>query len=676
MWRVGIDVGGTFTDLFAWNELDQSYKTAKVLTTRDDRSRGVVQSIETAGIPFSEISLLMHGTTTATNALIERNFPDAAFITTEGFRDTIEIGRQHRKALYDPYQTKPEPLIRRRNRFTIDERMAVSGKARRPLDRDEANRIAETIAARGIQSVGIGFINAYVNPEHEEQMREIVRQHNPNAHIVISAETRPIFREHPRFVTTAIRACMMPVMTSYFDRLREALAAKGFGGTLLILKSNGGVMGAENAKERPEELIESGPAGGVAYASYLTRTTNFRNIIHTDVGGTSFDASIVEDGRGLITRNYELEWEVPVSVPMLDIHSVGAGGGSIGWVDEGGSLRVGPRSAGSEPGPACYRRGGTEPTITDANLVLGRLDPTLSNKFDLDVAAAEKAIDTLAEKIGLSRMETAEGMIKISCEAMAQAVKGVVVARARDPRDFVLASFGGAGPMHACFVAQAMNIPSVVIPGQAGVASAFGATAMNVRHDVEAFHYVDLPSANVDELNRLYDELEAKGRERLVRDGISDDNVEIHRTAQMRYVGQTYEVDVDIPSGKLTKAHIAEIATAFHRAHEQEYGVSSEDFPVAFVALGVVATGALSKPPVFHFASTTADTEKAAARSRKVYFDGRWLDSTLKNARDIMPGEQIAGPAVIEYLDSIAVLPPGCDGTVDPHGNLIVSISN
>ncbi len=675
MWRVGIDVGGTFTDLFAWSESSKNYKTSKVLTTKDDRSRGVLQSIEAAGIPFDQITLLMHGTTTATNALIERNFPDAAFIATEGFRDTIEIGRQHRKALYDPYQTKPEPLIRRRNRFAINERMAVSGKPRRPLDVDQANRIAETIAERGILSVGIGFINAYVNPQHEEEMREIVRKNIPDAHIVISSETRPIFREHPRFVTTAIRACMMPVMTTYFDRLQDALKEKGFTGTLLILKSNGGVMGAENAKQRPEELIESGPAGGVAYASYLTRTTDFRNIIHTDVGGTSFDASIVEDGQGLITRNYELEWEVPVSVPMLDIHSVGAGGGSIGWVDEGGSLRVGPRSAGSEPGPACYGRGGTEPTITDANLVLGRLDPTLSNKFALDVAAAEKAVDSLAEKIGLSRLQTAEGMIRISCETMAQAVKGVVVARARDPRDFVLASFGGAGPMHACFVAQAMNIPKVIIPGQAGVASAFGATAMNVRHDIEAFHYADLGSVDASDLNRIYDEIEVKARERLTRDGVPADKVVIERTAQMRYVGQTYEVDVEIPSGSLTKAHVPGIAEAFHAAHRQEYGVSSDDFPIAFVALGVVATGELAEAPLFNFAAAST-AGKAESRSREVYFDGAWLDAKLKNASQIMPGEAIAGPAVIEYLDSIAVLPPGCDGTVDPHGNLIVSISN
>lgn len=673
MWRVGIDVGGTFTDLFAWNEQDNNFKSTKVLTTKDDRSRGVLAAIDAANIPFNEISLLMHGTTTATNALIERDFPDAAFIATEGFRDTIEIGRQHRKALYDPYQMKPLPVIRRRNRFAINERISVRGEVRRPLDEDAANRIAETIAERGIQSIGIGFINGYVNPEHEEKMREIARRHLPDAHIVISSETRPIFREHPRFVTTAIRACLMPVMTSYFDRLRDSLRERGFEGTLLILKSNGGVMGAENAKQRPEELIESGPAGGVAYASYLSRTTGFPNIIHTDVGGTSFDASIVENGRGLITRNYELEWELPISVPMLDIHSVGAGGGSIGWVDEGGSLRVGPRSAGSEPGPACYGRGGAEPTITDANLVLGRLDPTLSNKFSLDVAAAERAIDSLAEKIGLTRLQTAEGMIRISCETMAQAVKGVVVARARDPRDFVLASFGGAGPMHACFVAQAMNIPKVVIPVQAGVASAFGATAMNVRHDIEAFHYADLDSVDVADLNRIYEDIEAKAVERLVRDGVPADQVILRRTAEMRYVGQTYEVDVDIPSGKLTDGLIPQIADGFHAAHRQEYGVSSDDFPIAFVALGVVATGVLTEMPLFDFANRSGNG--ADSRTRKVYFEGEWLDARLKNASEISIGDSITGPAVIEYLDSIAVLPPGCDGQVDPHGNLIVNIT-
>jgi len=673
MWRVGIDVGGTFTDLFAWNESDEEFKTAKVLTTKDDRSRGVVQSIEAAQILFDQISYLMHGTTTATNSLIERSYPDAAFITTEGFRDTIEIGRQHRKALYDPYQIKPEPLIRRRNRFPIHERISAKGEVRRPLDLDAARRVAETIAERGLQAVGIGFINSYANPVHEEQMRQIVREYNPSAHVVISAETRPIFREHGRFTTTAIRTCMMPVMTTYFDRLEEVLKARGFAGALLILKSNGGVMGAQNAKLRPEELIESGPAGGVAYASYLSRTTKFENIIHTDVGGTSFDASIVENGRGLITHSYELEWEVPVSVPMLDIHSVGAGGGSIGWVDEGGSLRVGPHSAGSEPGPACYRRGGTQPTITDANLILGRLNPSLSDKFELDMVAAEKAIDALAAKIGLSRLETAEGMIRISCETMAQAVKGVVVARARDPRDFVLASFGGAGPMHACFVARAMNIPKVIIPGQAGVASAFGATAMNIRHDIEAFHYASLDDVNVDDVNRIYGELEEKAHRRLASDGIASSRMKVTRTAQMRYVGQTYEVDTDIPARRITKEQIPGIAETFHNAHRREYGVSSDDFPIAIVALGITAVGEMKSPPDFNFSATTANGK---ASTRSVYFDGHWLTASLYKSDQLKSGFVVTGPSLVEYPDAIAVLPPGCSGEVDGSGNLIVTLAN
>lgn len=672
MWRVGIDVGGTFTDLFAWSEADGTYRTAKVLTTKDDRSRGVLNSIETAGIGFDEISYLMHGTTTGTNALIERNYPDAAFVTTEGFRDTIEIGRQHRKALYDPYQTKPAPLIKRRNRFSIGERMSAKGEVRRPLDEARAEEIAREIAARGLKAVGIGFINSYANPAHEQRMREIIRAHAPDAHIVISAETRPVFREHGRFTTTAIRACLMPIMTQYFDRISAVLAEKGFKGTLLILKSNGGVMGADNAKLRPEELIESGPAGGVAYASYLTSSTGFDNIIHTDVGGTSFDVSLVEKGEGHITRDYELEWEVPVSVPMLDIHSVGAGGGSIGWVDEGGSLRVGPQSAGSEPGPACYGRGGTEPTITDANLVLGRLNPSLNDKFTLDRAAAEAAIDRLAEKVGLSRLETAEGMIKISCETMAQAVKGVVVARARDPRDFVLASFGGAGPMHATFVAQAMSIPKVVIPRQAGVASAFGATAMNIRHDIEGFHYAALDSVDVATINRMYGELEQSAKDRLKLDGIDVGKMTTTRTAQMRYVGQTYEVETAIPSGPITAEQIPEIAKAFHATHQREYGVSDEQFQIAFVALGVTATGTLRSPPEYDFGKTA---ESAPRRSRDVYFDGKWHDSGLYDGARLAPGAEIEGPAVIEYLDSIAVVPPACHASMDRGGNLIVSVA-
>ncbi|MDA0231533.1 MAG: hydantoinase/oxoprolinase family protein [Proteobacteria bacterium] len=673
MWRVGVDVGGTFTDLFAWNQKTNQSISTKVLTTKEDRALGVIQAIKQADIDFSQISHLLHGTTTATNALIERDYPEAAFVTTEGFRDTIEIGRQHRQYLYDPYQSKPSPIIRRRDRFAVPERMSATGNIRRPLDEAAAHKISERIAERGYAAIGVGFINSYANPEHEIRMREIVLANNPNAHVVISAETRPVFREHARFTTTAIRAALMPVMTGYFERLEQALKAEGFSHALLILKSNGGVMGAELAKQRPEELIESGPAGGVAYAAYLSQATHIENIIHTDVGGTSFDASIVEAGHGLITRDYELEWEVPVSVPMLDIRSVGAGGGSIAWVDTGNSLRVGPKSAGADPGPACYRRGGTEPTVTDANLILGRLHPSLGGKFELDPRAAEQAIDGVAHAIGLSRLETAEGIIRISCEAMAQAVKGVVVDRARDPRDYVLTSFGGAGPMHACFVAQAMNVPKVLVPAHAGVASAFGATAMNLRHDLESFLYAELVDIDIEQLNTSYEELEARGRVLLASDGVAEDGMVISRTAQMRYLGQTFEVECEIPSGRIDKHHVPEIAKIFHAAHTRDYGVHSEDFPIVFVALGVTAIGKFSDPPIIH---PVAKGRGASPSTRPVYFGGQWIETPVFAANGLTAGLNIPGPSIVEYADACAVLPPGCKATTDEMGNLLIEIGN
>jgi N-methylhydantoinase A len=681
MWRVGVDVGGTFTDLFGWEETTGERVTAKVLTTPWDRSVGVIEAVkkaardsleavEQSGIPFDQISCLIHGTTTATNALIERSYPDPALVTTQGFRDTIEIGRQHRKDLYDPYQVKPKPLIRRRYRYTVPQRTNVKGEEERPLDTVAAQQIAEKIRAEGIRSIAVCFINSYVNTDHERQMRDILLEHIPDAHIMLSGETRPLFREHGRFVTTAVSAALKPVMGAYFDHLLERLTQQGFDGSLLILKSSGGVMGVDLAKEHPEELLESGPAGGVAYAGYLADAIHEPSIICADMGGTSFDASIVEDGKGLVTREYELEFELPIILPMLDIHSVGAGGGSIGWVDSGGSLRVGPRSAGSQPGPACYGNGGAEPTITDANLLLGRLEPTLGGKINLDRQAAEQAVGRVAEQLGLSTVETADAMIQISCEIMAQAVKKVIINRGRDPRDFVLTSFGGAGPMHACFVARAMNIPKVIVPAAAGVASAFGATVMDVRQDVEQFMYAPLGEVDLDRLNSVYAELERTACGLLARDNVSAENVLINRTAQMRYVGQTYELETPIPGGALTKDALVSIAETFHAVHKQEHGVSSDIFDPAFVSLSVAATAPTAALPPYR--SVAAENVVAMKNSRSVYFSGEWTACPIYNGQILQPGTEIQGPAILEYLDSVAVLPPGAQATVDTHGNLII----
>ena len=673
MWRVGIDVGGTFTDLFAWNDDTREQVTAKVLTTKDDRSIGVLNALKEANISPGDVSYLMHGTTTATNALIERSFPKAGMVTTDGFRDTIEIGRQHRAHLYDPYQTKPKPIIKRRWRYTVGERMDVNGEVVRPLPKEAAYEVAQKIKEQGLSAVAITFINAYASAAHEEQMRDIIKEVCPDVYVVLSAETQPVFREHGRFATTAIRAALIPVMEDYFNRLEDSLKQSGFKGRLLILKSSGGVTGVEYAKQHPEELIESGPAGGVAYAAYLSRLMgDCPNIIHTDVGGTSFDVSIVQDGKGLITRDHEIEWEVPVIVPMLDIHSVGAGGGSIGWIDKGGSLRVGPQSAGSKPGPVCYGLGGTEPTITDANLLLGRIEPTLGGKMELDKAGAEKAMENVAEQFGLSTLETADGMIRIGCENMAQAVKKVLVARGRDPRDFILASFGGAGAMHACFVADSMNVPRVIVPAFAGVASAFGATAMDLRQDLETFYFSSVAEADIDRMNEIYADLESRAKALLVNDGVAAENIEISRTAQMRYVGQTYEVETPIPEEDLTPAHIPRVIETFHDYHKMEYGVSSDDFEPAIVSLAVTATGKMEMPPAVVSAESDKDPKKS---TRQVYFNGEWHDSVVYDGHALREGVEVPGPSIIEYDHACTVLPPNANATVDKYGNLIIDLS-
>jgi N-methylhydantoinase A len=593
-------------------------------------------------------------------------------ITTEGFRDVIEIGRQRRKNLFDLHQQRPKPMIPRRFRFTVPGRLGSRGEEIESFDEASARDLASHLKDQDIGSVTICFINSYVNPCHERHMRDILNEVHPDCAVALSSETVPKFREHGRFTTTVVRAVLLPVMSRYFDRLKDGLVADEFDGSLLILKSNGGIMGVDLARERPEEQVGSGPAGGVAYARHLSEETEFPNIISTDMGGTTFDASIVEGGEGLITHDYDLEWEMPLIIPMLDIRSVGAGGGSIAWVDAGGSLRVGPQSAGSEPGPACYGRAGADATVTDANLILGRLEPTLSGKFDLDMDAAEAVVSQVAEQIGLSTLEAAESIIAICCENMAQAVKLVLIDRGRDPRDFVLASFGGAGPMHACAIARSMSIPKVIVPANAGVASAFGAIAMDLRHDLEDFYYGDVAAADFDRLNQLYESLEARGRELLMRDGVAAEHMSLSRNAQMRYTGQFWEVSAPIPSETLSEGSVATILDSFHKAHETEHGVCSPSFPVEFVSIGLTANGQFSTEPELEVVNQASSD--AISGMRDVYFDGTWVPVSVYSGAELGSGSAVQGPAIIEYPHFETVLPKDTSAEVDRVGNLIVSV--
>jgi len=678
MWRIGIDVGGTFTDLFAVNEASGETRTAKVLTTKRRLADGVMAALARPGINPAEIAEIVHGSTTATNALIERAFPPASMITTEGFRDTIEIGRQRRAHLYDPYQVKERPLIPRRLRFTLNERISANGEVVRPLDEGVAREVIARALALGVETVAVCFINAYVDGRHERRVRELIAEASPKVRVAISSETRPQFRELGRFMTTVVRAVLLPVMANYLQELNEELTAWGFKGSLLIIKSNGGVMGATAAMERPEELIESGPAGGVAYASALSRTLPDRSkIIHTDMGGTSFDVSIVEDGEGLITNSYELRWEMPIITPMLDIRSIGAGGGSLAWVDEGGSLRVGPRSAGSEPGPACYGRGGQEATVTDANLLLGRLEPTLGGKFALDTDAAYRAVAKIGERVGLEPQAAAEGIVAICTENMAQAIRLALADRGRDPRDFALASFGGAGAMHACWIARSLGVPSVIVSADAGVASARGATVMDLRYDLERFFYAPLADCDPEDVERRYRAIEEEGKALLARERVTLTSVLTKRSAQMRYVGQSYEVLTPI-SDAIGKSLDA-VRASFHKAHLREYGVASEEFEPAFVSLGVTVIGTVARSASLAAAHGSAIPTRSGANhalkgERRVIFEGKPVQTSIYDAARLTPGDGIAGPAIVEHEHSCTVLSPESVASVDGAGNLIIKV--
>jgi N-methylhydantoinase A len=678
MLRVGIDVGGTFTDLFGW-DLSGSGKPireAKVLTTPADPSIGVMDALAAAGIDPREIDTIVHGTTIATNALIERRYPEPALITTQGFRDVIEIGRQRRKALYDPYQVKSAPLVRRSRRFGISERMDAQGNTIAPVDRDECRAIIEQIAELGITNVAVAFINAYRDGRHEQEVAELVREMIPGAQVALSSETRPKMRELGRFTTTVVRAALLPAVSAYIERLEEKLAAAGSTAPLYIVKSNGGMMSGATAKERPEELIESGPAGGVAAGSYLSKLMDAPSLIITDVGGTSFEASLMEDGVGLITDEYEIEWERPIITPMLDIRSIGAGGGSIAWIDAGGSLRVGPQSAGADPGPACYGRGGTQPTVTDANLVLGRIDPTLGGKFDLDLDAAVEAMTSIAEPLGMSVHDCAEGITEIVSESMASAIRMVSTDRGRDPRDHTMVAFGGAGGLHAHAIAQSVGITNVVVPRFAGVACAFGATIMDIRHDLESTFFAPTDETDVAALNLAFAQLERKVSALLEQDGVSTDVITLERGAQMRYIGQSYDVTTPVPSGELTAASVASIAEAFNVVHKREYGVCSDAFPVAFVTLRVTGIGATVRPGHDSFSVAMhheGNGSGSIKERRQAYFGGRHHDVDVHDVSKLGVGEVITGPAIIEQPDGVIVLPPGSVGRTDRYENVVIT---
>jgi len=672
--KLGVDVGGTFTDLFAYGDEGRRKWISKVPSTPDDFTVGVLRAISSAGIEIPQIEFLIHGSTIATNATIERTYPIAAFITTKGFRDFTLIGRYHRRSLYDPYQTKPVPIVRRRHIFDLPERVSARGEVLRPFPLKEARSIAKKVKSIGARSVAVGFMNSHANSAHEDKMRAVLEEVDPGIFVSLSS-TIPKIRSLGRFTTAILRACLQPVVQNYLDRLKGRLSQQGFRGQLMIVTNNGGMIDGRLAVQRPELMLTSGPASGVNAALFISETAGQKNLITMDMGGTSCDVSMIENGQPLITSEYEIDWDIPVVVPMLDIRTIGAGGGSIAWVDEGGSIRVGPRSAGSLPGPACYGKGGIRPTVTDANLVLARLSSkqVFGDEIRVDPEAAKKAIKTVADQIGLNMIETAAGIITIVNENMAASLKQVSLDRGRDPRDFSLVAFGGAGPMHAAFLAKAMGIREVIVPKDSGVFCAFGGMVMDFKHDCEKTFYSPFEAVDLKSLNRHYEELDRRVLEILRKQGVPKEKIQIIRSAQIRYVGQTYEVETPVPGGRITSTELESVLSNFHIEHAKEYGFAEKKFPAAFVNLRSTGVGIVDKPRFEHETEKARSLERARIEKRKVFFENHgFITTEILNRLFLPAGCRIKGPAIIEDPSSTAIIPPDMKGKVDPYGNLII----
>ncbi|TKX69254.1 hydantoinase/oxoprolinase family protein [Halorubrum sp. SP9] len=657
---VGVDVGGTFTDVVL--VADGTLTTTKVPSTAD-QSEGVIRGIEKAcaeaGIEPAEVSEFSHAMTVSTNALLEGNGAETALVTTEGFRDVLEIGRQTRPDLYDLGAEKPEPLVQRRNRFELPERTTTAGVRDEP-DPDALDDLVEQLRASDAESVVVSFLHAYVDASNERQVAERLRE-ELDASVSASHEVLNEFREYERTSTAAVDAYVTPAIDSYIGRLEERAADLGLPQPR-IMQSNGGIAAASEIRSHAVQTVLSGPAAGVVGANGTVtagENESFEGFVTFDMGGTSSDVSLIRDGSVERTTDSEIEG-YPVRVPMVDVNTVGAGGGSIAWVDSGGALRVGPKSAGSEPGPACYGRGGEEPTVTDANLVLGYIseETQLGGELGLDVEAAVAALDRLADEAGLgSALEAAQGVFRIANANMTRAIRSVTVERGHDPREFGLVAFGGAGPMHAAALANDLNIGTVVIPHVGGVLSAYGLLDADETYDAVRTYQTPLSDTTSTDLETVYDRLTGE----LPVDAAGED-VTVRRSADLRYRGQSFELEVDAGRPVDTEA----LRAAFEATHERVYGYTAEE-PVEVVNLRAAAAVPRSVPET----DLATDTFDELGEHTAVFGGEEYTTPVYQ--RPMTPGTTLGGPAVLEQDESTTVVPPAWEATVQENGSIVLT---
>ncbi len=698
MIRIGVDVGGTFTDLVAFRERTGETSMIKVPSTPFDPAEGVtdavwrfLQGAARAGESVTSPAALIHASTIAANLLLGQKglrLPKGALVTTEGFRDVLEIGRQRRPDLYDLFFQRPAPLVERRHRFTVRERMDAKGEVVLPLDEGELYRIAERMRAEGTEAVAVCFLHSYANPAHELTAKRVLQERLPHIPVVVSSEVNPEYREYERMSTTVINALLVPVVSRYLRRLEDRLREEGMSCPVYVMQSNGGLATVSEAAVLPAATIESGPAAGVVASAYLGGFLGSSAILSFDMGGTTAKAGAVIGGVPQVVTEYEVGGRVhsgrvvkgsgyPVRFPFVDLAEVSAGGGTIAWLDPAGGLRCGPLSAGADPGPACYDRGGEDPTVTDANLVLGRMDPKglLGGEMPLVPARAEEVLrEKIARPLGLDPVAAAAGMLQIVNTQMVRALRLVSLERGYDPRSMVLVAFGGAGPMHAAFLAEELGIREVVVPVTPGLFSALGLVVSDFKHDY--VRSVIRPAAQADPalLEEAFRDLEQLATAQLQNEGIPEGRIVLQRHLDLRYLGQSYEITVPA-SAPMDAGEIRAAARTFHRRHAEVYGYAAEEEPVEVVNLRLTATGIMEKPalrPAVGRGRASSDPPgEARAGERPVYFDGTGWNPTTVYWRPILrPLDVIEGPAVIEQYDATTVVPPGWMVKVDEGANL------
>jgi len=676
---IAADTGGTFTDLCMLKETTGELLALKVPSTPDEPGdavlKGVQSLLERYNVAPKDIMFLLHGTTVATNALLERKGAKIGLVTTAGFKDILHIGRQARPSLYDHRSRKEPSLVPRYLCLEVQERVLHDGTVHVPLNEDDVYEVAERLKDEKVDAVAICLLHSYANAKHEQRIKEVISEVCPDVFISLSADVLPEFREYERMSTVAVNAYVMPRVNRYVANLARRIQEMGIGSDLYIMQSNGGVITSQQAQNVSARTVLSGPAGGALAGIALADQGKWKNVITVDMGGTSLDICLIHGGDPRYTTESEIGG-CPIKLPMIEINTIGAGGGSIAWIDSGGALRVGPHSAGAIPGPVCYSKGGDEPTLTDANMVLGRINPAsiLGGKMKVDAKAARQAIkNTIADPLGLTVEEAAEGIISVVNANMIRGIRVVSVEKGYDPRDFALMAFGGAGGIHAVEMAHELGMKTVIVPPHPGIASAIGMLHADVRHDYVRTYLRNTSEIDIEKLNKLVQEMIEHATEQLLGEGFSPEQMVFRMSGDLRYARQAYELNIPFDSTVMDAVVLDEAVKKFHNEHQHMYGYKRPEDIVELVNIRVVAWGRLPDVSQTHFTSVAGSESIPAKRS--VFLNGEWVETNIYLRKNLCTGAGITGPAVIEQMDATTLVFPRQQVIVDDFGNLVVSIN-